>query len=282
MSNLNNIFSKKQKTNDNNESDDENEDLSNETNNLDNNNDDYAESEIAIPLIDYETLFALRVSLQDEYDDEYNIIIELKNYLYNNNISIEETNSLLTNFYNHYGINTEMLNIENIILPQYSNINNIFNEFINQTIHHITENVNENNNEQIFILDNFIHHNSLNNEDDNIEINNEDNNEDNNQYNNEEYNNFYQLLNNINTINTNDVICTLNKDHINKLNKYILTKNLNKDCNICLDNIIINQEVIELNCNHIFHSNCILEYLKKYNYKCPICKTEQGTPDYTI
>jgi hypothetical protein len=93
------------------------------------------------------------------------------------------------------------------------------------------------------------------------------------------------LVNNSMLINNNmeDVLVTLNQKDLNKLNKYILTKKLdNNKCMICFDCIDIDQEVIELTCHHIYHSNCIIEYLTKYNYKCPYCKKELGEPVYNI
>jgi len=80
-----------------------------------------------------------------------------------------------------------------------------------------------------------------------------------------------------------DIVVSLNQNDLSKLNKYILNNKLeNNKCMICIDCIDINQEVIELSCNHIYHSNCIIEYLTKYNYKCPCCKKEVGEPLYNI
>jgi hypothetical protein len=46
--------------------------------------------------------------------------------------------------------------------------------------------------------------------------------------------------------------------------------NDNKDCSICLSSIDKNTEK-ELTCNHIFHDNCITEWLKNKN-SCPMCR----------
>jgi hypothetical protein len=45
---------------------------------------------------------------------------------------------------------------------------------------------------------------------------------------------------------------------------------LNKCC-ICLDNIT-NIKTIKFGCNHQFHSNCILDWIKRDNNRCPLCR----------
>ena len=43
------------------------------------------------------------------------------------------------------------------------------------------------------------------------------------------------------------------------------------DCCICLDNL--NNDYIKLNCNHIFHNQCILQNEYISNKKlCPLCR----------
>ena len=46
-----------------------------------------------------------------------------------------------------------------------------------------------------------------------------------------------------------------------------------KRCTICLENFQKLDKVINLNCLHMFHDNCIKTWLKNNNY-CPICKNE--------
>lgn len=109
---------------------------------------------------------------------------------------------------------------------------------------------------------------------------------------------FYQLFNNINDDVLNNfisqlhqttiddeqesVICTLDNNDKEQLTKTILNETLLNTCSICIDCLNKDEEIIELPCKHIFHSNCILEWLEKYNYHCPICRKEVGKPKYNI
>jgi hypothetical protein len=79
-----------------------------------------------------------------------------------------------------------------------------------------------------------------------------------------------------------DINCTLDKDEMQKLKKLKLEDNLDIKCSICLGELIKDEEIIYLNCNHKFHSGCIEEWLEKYNYKCPECRDEVGKPHYNI
>jgi len=46
-----------------------------------------------------------------------------------------------------------------------------------------------------------------------------------------------------------------------------------KECVICLNNFEENEKVVTLPCLHIFHSNCVKDWLRKGSPECPICKT---------
>ena len=56
-----------------------------------------------------------------------------------------------------------------------------------------------------------------------------------------------------------------------KLTKEILEKIENKQCLICLENYIVEENLCYLPCFHLFHSDCIKAWIKKSN-KCPLCK----------
>lgn len=48
----------------------------------------------------------------------------------------------------------------------------------------------------------------------------------------------------------------------------------NKQCSICLDDFEMLSECKLLKCNHVFHSNCVTEWLSTYSHKCPVCRNE--------
>jgi hypothetical protein len=43
-------------------------------------------------------------------------------------------------------------------------------------------------------------------------------------------------------------------------------------CSICISNYLNNDEVIYLNCSHLFHKECIKEWCTRKN-NCPLCRT---------
>jgi hypothetical protein len=92
-----------------------------------------------------------------------------------------------------------------------------------------------------------------------------------------------RIMNNL----SDPVKITLTEDALNDLSdmKYEKVKEklpgLDNDecCSICFSKLNEETEKYEYNilpCNHVFHTDCIKEYLKNYNYSCPICKTECG------
>jgi hypothetical protein len=83
-----------------------------------------------------------------------------------------------------------------------------------------------------------------------------------------------------------NIIIALNDEEFNNLDKIkykedsLYIENTNKECLICLDNFVENDEIIKIKCNHIFHTNCIKQWLCKESNKCPICRIEvsKGSP----
>ena len=76
------------------------------------------------------------------------------------------------------------------------------------------------------------------------------------------------------------VKCSRCKDRClrSKKNKRNLTCKLfdnqsNNECCICLQEFISNEEIVELPCNHIYHKQCIEEWLK-VNRNCPSCRID--------
>ena len=43
-----------------------------------------------------------------------------------------------------------------------------------------------------------------------------------------------------------------------------------------MDTLKKGDTVLDIECKHIFHSECLTEYLEKYNHICPICRKDIG------
>lgn len=50
-----------------------------------------------------------------------------------------------------------------------------------------------------------------------------------------------------------------------------------KDCSICMSEFESDDKIIQLQCKHIFHSDCIIQWLKEKRI-CPNCKKPINTP----
>ena len=85
----------------------------------------------------------------------------------------------------------------------------------------------------------------------------------------EDVNNLYNLANNnfVGPIKS-DLLNVLPENRISDINKL---NEENKKCLICLDEYVNNDNVIYLPCFHIFHKNCIIQWIKKHA-NCPLCK----------
>ena len=90
--------------------------------------------------------------------------------------------------------------------------------------------------------------------------------------------NFVSEMSNINTNNLEDVIMVLDEKQLNNIpeKKYSDISTEFNTCSICQDDFDKDHIVRQLNCNHIYHKECIDKYFLEYSYKCPICRTECG------
>ena len=68
---------------------------------------------------------------------------------------------------------------------------------------------------------------------------------------------------NINTI--------LNDLPVSTVTEKILKSSNNRNCAVCLANFNPGDEIISLPCFHIFHKDCVIDWLK-YKLWCPVCK----------
>ena len=64
----------------------------------------------------------------------------------------------------------------------------------------------------------------------------------------------------------------LKKDHYNNFNDTIKKNNIN--CSICLVDFEETDEARLLKCEHLFHTECVDNWLLNFSHKCPVCRTE--------
>ena len=70
-----------------------------------------------------------------------------------------------------------------------------------------------------------------------------------------------------------DVRVTLSENEFNRLESKKATGNeTSKECNICMDNYKKEEDITILPCEHIFHKNCIKDWLCKEKVTCPVCR----------
>lgn len=63
-----------------------------------------------------------------------------------------------------------------------------------------------------------------------------------------------------------------------KVTQHDLEKNESPECVICLDDLVLGEPATRIPCGHLFHENCIKDWLKKSN-ECPVCRYELPTDD---
>jgi hypothetical protein len=184
-------------------------------------------------------LFAYRFALLDLYENnEREIIIKLKIKLFQLGFTRNAINGLIYSFYNYYQIPISQIEINNanvmIYMYNYSDYNN--NRDDNQS--------NIQNTDRQLLYNTIM---TLLNTIDTRDLN-EDNEEEQEKLTEEDFNKL-------------DVI-KINEDHLSE----------DLECSICIDKFELEQDVIKLNCNHLFHKNCIKSHLLNYNNKCPLCR----------
>jgi hypothetical protein len=70
-----------------------------------------------------------------------------------------------------------------------------------------------------------------------------------------------------------DVIVTAGES-INKLITSTLENDTEDSCVICMSNMCKDESISKLPCTHIFHDECIRNYLLNFNKECPICRKD--------
>ena len=230
-----------------------------------------------------------------------NIIIDKYNEWYaNNNYSnFEHNNShilrfpidmILHNILRRIPLNNS-INISNNNIS-YDPLNIITDKDADDKVSNINNNSIENLNDIINIFDNIIHRNTITN------IRN-DYNSLYNRYSNleylslspilenlqNEYDDMPDLIDNNNNIfnfmnidqNYEDVKVILNEEQFANQKHSIfkeLNNNTTNECLICIQEFDEDDEVTKITCNHVFHKNCIKNWVCKESNKCPICRLE--------
>ena len=178
----------------------------------------------------YDNISAARIVYQDTFENELDIIKELKIYLIESGFISSEINQLLYNFYQH--INTP------ILLETIQGVSFISDPNINTLIHTIFNQIND---DQEPLLNNPINIINLLNSII-VNLNNTENN---------------HTIIHINHPPLNNVIVTVDDDDFDKLKSEVLTTDCNEICTICMSSIIKNEQITILKCEHLYHSNCI-------------------------
>lgn len=93
-------------------------------------------------------------------------------------------------------------------------------------------------------------------------------------------NSLHQLMSPVRLNTMEDVKVTLEDSDLEGIIEKKLDNNLDQKCSVCMMDLLKDEFVSELKCKHIFHSNCIKQWLKEYSYKCPVCREECGTAKY--
>jgi len=161
-------------------------------------------------------LFAYRFMLLETFgyeEDNDDIIKKLKYKLIQMGINYNEINEFLYEFYNHYEINISLEEIRNAQI-------------------------------RIYILNDILLSNIINNF---MEENENDEENSNNR---------------------------LTEEEINRIPLITIEEELEDSCSICLERIDIGSMVYGIPCNHKFHINCLKPHLINYNNNCPLCRNE--------
>ena len=214
-------------------------------------------------------LFALRIALQDDCEDESDIIQEFKNYLLSQDYNMQQIKETINDFYNLYGIqipDDTFMEDDNTnddlphIVPQ-DMLSNLLQNIIN-----IQPSQEEPYIFSIPIINSQLNFTNLHPDPYNTNI----------------VSLFSTFINQTEQNLFDDVVVTVDDKDLESLKTTKLDNNLETSCSICLSQMIKDETITELKCSHLFHSDCIKPYLEQYNYKCPVCRSEVGKPKYNI
>jgi len=200
--------------------------------------------------LSYDDLFAYRLQLLDQTTDEYVVINRFKIKLLADGVLEDKLNEYVYNFYLIYDIPITLAEIENV--P----IQSPFSEFVTQEYENDESGSEE---EEGVSPAQPVHIDMMTSVED-------------------LYNVLTFLQNVVNSVNPQmeDVVVTTDEKSLDKIKTLKITKEMNEKCTICMDDMKEGEEYYNLTCKHIFHIDCIKEYLLNYNHQCPLCKEEIG------
>lgn len=61
-----------------------------------------------------------------------------------------------------------------------------------------------------------------------------------------------------------------------KVTVHDIAANESNECSICLDELVIGQPALRIPCGHLYHEDCVKDWLRKSN-ECPVCRYELPT-----
>lgn len=203
--------------------------------------------------LSYDDLFAYRLQLLDQTTDEYVVINRFKIKLLDDGVLEDKLNEYVYNFYLIYDIPITLAEIENV--P----IQSPFSEFVTREYESDEENEDEFQQEDDSIPHQPVQIDMMTSVED-------------------LYNLLTFLQNVVNSVNPqmDDVVVTTDEKSLDKIKTLKITKEMNERCTICMDDMKEGEEYYNLTCKHIFHIDCIKEYLLNYNHMCPLCKEDIG------
>ena len=89
---------------------------------------------------------------------------------------------------------------------------------------------------------------------------------------------YYKLENYIRNQRQNNIRRPLNRNRnvdINSINTLVVCDELPDNiCSVCLDEFKEDDILKKLNCEHIFHKDCLEPWLNNNNRNCPLCRTD--------